>query len=201
MTAIIALLQAEHRNIEKLLRLLEQELRVFNSGERPEYELLLAVISYFQDYPDRCHHPKEDMIYAALKLRDPSVAAAVADIETEHRGEAGRLRRFTRIAECIQADQDVLRAAFHGAVRDFVDYQRRHIEKEERLLFPAAIKTLQSQDWADIEARRWDRSDPLFNSAIEEQFALLHRRLVEWQEETEAERSHSQSPGASSARE
>ena len=35
---IIDLLRDEHRNIEKLLRVLEQELSVFDRGARPDYE-------------------------------------------------------------------------------------------------------------------------------------------------------------------
>ena len=70
MTYVIEVLRQEHRNIEKLLRVLERELSVFDRGERPDYEVVLAVIDYFTDYPDTCHHPKEDMIVAKLKARD-----------------------------------------------------------------------------------------------------------------------------------
>ena len=61
MTDMLEVLRQEHRNIESLLRVLERELSVFDHGERPDYEILLAVIDYFEDYPDSCHHPKEDM--------------------------------------------------------------------------------------------------------------------------------------------
>src|SRR5262245_58724694 len=48
---IIDLLRQEHRNIEKLLRVLEQELNVFDRGERPDYEVIGAVIAYFEVHP------------------------------------------------------------------------------------------------------------------------------------------------------
>src|SRR5215475_10644110 len=67
MVDIIQGLRQEHRNIESLLRVLERELSVFDRGERPDYEVVLAVIDYFKDYPDCCHHPKEDMIVEKLK--------------------------------------------------------------------------------------------------------------------------------------
>ena len=66
MVDIIQGLRQEHRNIESLLRVLERELSVFDRGERPDYEVVLAVIDYFKDYPDSCHHPKEDMIVEKL---------------------------------------------------------------------------------------------------------------------------------------
>jgi hemerythrin-like domain-containing protein len=58
MAYVIEILRQEHRNIEKLLRVLEQELNVFSRGERPDYEVVLAAIDYFKDYPDACHHQR-----------------------------------------------------------------------------------------------------------------------------------------------
>ena len=48
--AIIEFLRQEHRNIEKLLLILERELSVFAHGDRPDYEVIQAVIAYFVVY-------------------------------------------------------------------------------------------------------------------------------------------------------
>jgi hypothetical protein len=48
MTYIIEVLRQEHRNIERLLRVLERELGVFDRGDRPDYGVILAVIDYFK---------------------------------------------------------------------------------------------------------------------------------------------------------
>ena len=63
MTRIIEMLLEEHRNIKKLLHVLEQELNVFDHSDQPDYEILRAIIEYFQDYPESYHHPKEDMVF------------------------------------------------------------------------------------------------------------------------------------------
>ena len=75
---IIDLLRQEHRNIEKLLFVLEQELSVFDRGERPDYEVIWAVIAYFQVFPDAYHHPQENAVFEKLKARDPAEAARSA---------------------------------------------------------------------------------------------------------------------------
>ena len=74
MPKIIDLLLEEHRNIEKLLLVVEHELEIFDSSGRPDYEILQTIIQYFQDYPESCHHPKEEMIFEKLKARDPAAA-------------------------------------------------------------------------------------------------------------------------------
>lgn len=188
MTRLIDVLRDEHRNIEKLLWVLEQELGVFDRRERPDYETLQAVVDYFAEYPARCHHPKEDMIVDVLKMRDPAAARAVGDIETDHRQECERLRRLAHTIEEVRTGGELLRQAVDDVVRDFIAHERRHIEAEERALFPAAIKVLRPADWARIDARMNDARDPLFNTTVEQKFRALAERILQWEQENEADR-------------
>lgn len=188
MSKIVLILLEEHRNIDKLLLVLEQELEVFDRSKGPDYEIMQAVIQYFQDYPENCHHPKEDMVFEKLKLRDPAAATRIGETEAEHQVEADRLRRFAQAVDDILAGREFLRQDFHNIVHEFIEHQRRHMDKEERLLFPAAVKSLRPEDWADIDARLNDKKDPLFNGAIETKFQALQRTILRWERETETNR-------------
>jgi hemerythrin-like domain-containing protein len=188
MPKIIDILLEEHQNIEKLLLVLEHELEVFDRSQRPDYEILQTIIQYFQDYPESCHHPKEEMIFERLKARDPAAAKRFGDVEAEHQVETKRLRSFARAVDFVLADQEFLRESFHMAVHDFIEHQREHLKKEERLLFPAALKALRPEDWAEIDARLDDRKDPLFNSVVEEKFHNLQKTILRWEQETEESR-------------
>ena len=188
MSNIIQILLEEHRNIDKLLLVLEQELEVFDRSEEPDYEILQAVIQYFQDYPESCHHPKEDMVFEKLKVRDSAAANSIGDVEAEHQVETKRLRRLVEAVEEILAGREFLRQTFHDVVHDFIEHQRQHMDKEERLLFPAAVQGLRPDDWAEIDARLNDRKDPLFNGVIETKFQALQRTILRWQRETETSR-------------
>src|SRR5437899_10583239 len=109
---VIEILRQEHRNIEKLLLVLERELSVFargERGERPDYEVVHAVIAYFQVYPDAYHHPPEDMVFEKLKVRDPAAAANIGDLAADHRRGAEGLRRVARAVEGVLADRELLR--------------------------------------------------------------------------------------------
>src|ERR1700675_2075136 len=89
---IIERLSQEHRNIEKLLAILERELEGFDRGGRPDYEVIRAVISYFEVYPEVYHHPQEDLVFAKLRTLDPAAAAKVGDLAREHqKGAEGDL--------------------------------------------------------------------------------------------------------------
>ena len=188
MTYIIEVLRQEHRNIESLLCVLERELSVFDRGDRPDYEVVLAVIDYFKDYPDSCHHPKEDMIVEKLKARDPVAVATIGDLAGEHQEGTRRLRRVAQAVERVLNDQDLLRQNVDNIIRDFINHERQHMTKEERVVFPAALNALRPEDWADIALKLADRYDPFYQPGFEEKFNKLRRNILKMKEETEAER-------------
>ena len=98
---IIERLSQEHRNIEKLLAILERELEVFDRGDRPDYKVIRAVISYFELYPEVYHHPQEDLVFAKLKIRDPGAALKVGDLAHEHKkGLTACAASLTRSRTC-----------------------------------------------------------------------------------------------------
>ena len=188
MTEMIELLRGEHRDIEQLLNVLEDELKVFDRGERPDYEVIEAIISYFQDYPDCCHHPKEDMIFDKLKTRDPPAAKSIGDAEAEHRQETERLDRVARVVRNVLLDREIVRHTFSDVMRDFIDHQRVHMAMEERMLFPAAKNALRSEDWTEIDLKWQDKTESLFNVAMEEKCQSLRDRILRWGRENKESR-------------
>lgn len=188
-TRIIEALLEEHRNIKKLLHVLQQELDVFDHSHSPDYEILRALIEYFLDYPEGYHHPKEDILFEKLKLRDPALAKRVGDVEDEHEIETKRLEKFAQAVDDVLAGREILRQNFHNIVHDFIEHQRKHMDKEELMLFPAALGALKPEDWADIDARLDDRKDLLFDGAGQKKFQALQKTILRWERETQAHRA------------
>jgi hemerythrin-like domain-containing protein len=178
MIRIIESLREDHRNIEELLLVLEHELGVFDREEEPDYEIVKAIISYFQDYPDCYHHPKEDMIFSKLKERDAIAAESIGDLDSEHRNEDKRLRRMDETIKQAVTDHEVSRRIFADVVRDFIEQERTHMAMEERLLFTVALRALHPDDWAAIEARWSEMKDSIFNVAFDEKCHSLRDRIL-----------------------
>ena len=194
MARMIELLRAEHRDIEQLLNVLEGELEVFERRERPDYEVIQTIISYFQDYSDCCHHPKEDMIFDKLKARDSPTANGIGDVEAEHRQETERLDRVARIVRNVLLDREIARQTFSEVMRDFIDQQRVHMAMEERTLFPVAENALRPEDWREIDVKWNDKTESLFNVAMEERCQSLRDRILRWGRENKESRIDRRSP-------
>ncbi|KWV54742.1 hemerythrin [Bradyrhizobium macuxiense] len=193
---IVDLLRREHRSMELLLAVLQRELEIFERGERPDYEVIRAVICYFQVYPEVYHHPQEDLIFSKLRIRDPDAAASLGDITREHHEGADRLRHFAQAIDAVLADRDILRQEVGSIVRNFIVRERDHMVWEEQEFFPTALKALFPQDWMEIGSALTDRKDPLFSEAGEATSDAVKAHILQLAQEAEAERH---SPTFSSA--
>jgi hemerythrin-like domain-containing protein len=185
---IVERLSQEHRNIEKLLAILERELEVFDRGDRPDYEVVRAVISYFEVYPKVYHHPQEDLVFAKLRERDPVAAAKVGDLAREHHKGAERLRGVSQAVSYVLADGEVLRQNVVNIVRDFIVHERQHMMMEDQYFFPAALRALKPQDWTEIASAVTSHKDPLFSDVTEKRFEALRAHILRLEQEAEAER-------------
>jgi hemerythrin-like domain-containing protein len=188
---IIERLSQEHRNVEKLLSVLEHELEIFDRGDRPDYEVIRAIVSYFEVYPEVYHHPQEDLVFAKLRMRDPCAAVKIGDLLHEHQKGTERLRRVAHAVDSVLADREVLRQTVDTIIRDFIDRERHHMRMEERYFFPAALKVLEAQDWAEIASTLTPRNDPLFSDVTEERFDTIRAHILRLEQEAEAERDSS----------
>jgi len=188
MSYIIEVLRQEHCNIEKLLCVLERELSLFARGDHPDYAVIRSVIDYFMDYPDSCHHPKEDMIIEKLTARNPVRAATIGDLEAQHREGARRLRRVAKAVDSVLSDQDLVRQSVADIIRDFIGHERQHMAMEERVVFPAALNVLRAEDWEDIALKLTGRDDPFYQAGFEEKFSKLRQSILQMEAEAEAER-------------
>ncbi|WP_036019541.1 hemerythrin domain-containing protein [Bradyrhizobium sp. WSM1743] len=186
---IIDLLLREHRNIDLLLVALQRELEIFEKGIRPDYEVIRAIISYFEVYPEVYHHPQEDLIFSKLKSRDPDAAAIVGDLALEHQEVIDRLHHFARAIDAILADRDLLRQDVGNIIRDFIIRERHHMMWEERDFFPAALKALSARDWTEIASALSNDGDPLFSETAAATSDALRAHILRLEQEAETERS------------
>ena len=187
---IIDILSREHRNIERLLRVLEHELDIFDHAGRPDYEVIASIIAYFEVYTELYHHRQEDLIFAKLRLRDPAAVAKMGDLAQEHRKGADRLHRVAIAVANVRAGGEIPRANVDAVIRDFLAHERRHIMMEDRDFFPAAVKALTAQDWTENRIHAHAAQGP----AVQRRHGSTLRRprahIMELEKEAEAERHY-----------
>ena len=180
MSNAVAALDRDHANIAKLLQLLESEILAIEVGKTPDYSLLQSIMHYMTHYPDRFHHPKEDLIFTQLLKRYPEARADVNDLLQEHIsiGQVGQ--EFDRILRTSDADSVDVREQLAAAGFAYIWALREHMLKEEKKLLPLAMEVLTKEDWQVIDEEVDAGDDPVFEAAIADEYQRLYRLIVDY---------------------
>ena len=178
MSDSIALWHAEHRHFARLLDLLERQVTAFHADDEPNYELTLDVVSYLRYFPDRFHHPREDVAFARLVERDPELKSVVDRLLQEHRVIAAAGTELLRFLEQVVDDVVVERAKVEAAAATYLVYYRRHLAMEDRDLVPRAEQLLTPEDWDAVVAAVPAGPDPLFGENFDARYRELRRQIA-----------------------
>jgi hemerythrin-like domain-containing protein len=168
---------AEHRNFSRLLDLLEPEMERLHGAERPDYELMLDVVTYLRHFPEHQHHPREDVAFRRLLRHDASAAPIVNRLLQEHRVIAAAAERLQGMLEAVLGDEFVARAEVESTCATFLVYYRHHIAGEDTHIIPRAARHLTPADWQAVGAAVASAPDPLFGSAVDERYRELRARI------------------------
>jgi hemerythrin-like domain-containing protein len=174
----IALWHAEHVGFSRLLDLLEKQVAAFHGGERPSYELMRDNLFYLRHFPDRFHHPREDVAFARLVERAPSMELPINRLLQEHRVIAAAGEELLMRLNEVDEGSVVARATVEAAAATYLVYYRHHLATEEREILPRAAKLLTQDDWAAVAAAVPAGPDPLFGDDGEARFQELRRQIL-----------------------
>jgi hemerythrin-like domain-containing protein len=161
MHPMLSQLQDDHRHLDRMLDVLEHEVHLLHRGGLPQYPLIFEIVAYLCEFPDRVHHPREDLIYQRMASFQTGLNSLIETIINDHArlhrisGEFGGLLR--RVVE----QGDVPPEAVVAAGQDFIKHHRLHILREEREIYPCAEALLDDVDWRRIAELSPDGRDPL----------------------------------------
>ena len=183
MANIIERIRDEHGNMAKLLDALERQVAVFDGGGKPDYEIVLSILDYFLDYPDRCHHPKEDLL--ARKILDVAGddATPLRKLEAQHEELGILTRRYAELVRRVLDEAELPRSDLARAAKEFIASQRHHMQMEEEHFLPLADSVLSQDDLASLESELFAETDPLMDPDTEARYAILRDAILAWEAE------------------
>ena len=179
MSQVIAALERDHANVTKLLELLESEILAIEVGQTPDYPLLQDIMRYMTQYPDRFHHPKEDLIFVQLLKREPGVRDDVEDLLEEHISIALAGQEFDRLLRTSAVDSVEVREQLGASGFAYIRALREHMLKEERKLFALAKVIFTKEDWQVIDEEVDAVEDPLFGAMVADAYERLYLLITD----------------------
>ena len=180
MTDALQVISNEHRSMWRLTVALD-ELRVNldNHDEKPDAELFGMILDYIEQYVERVHQPKEEQyLYRAVLNRSSEGREMIEEFEREHALSPDIVSRLRALLKNAVRNYPDGIGEFQAVLEEYVTMMRRHIMKEEGVLFPLARKTLTEADWDEINKAFADNTDPLFGIEARAEFRALLSRIV-----------------------
>jgi hemerythrin-like domain-containing protein len=192
---VLATLHAEHLYMATLLKLADGQLESLLAGEDSvDSRVLYESLHYMTHYPDAFHHPREDMVYQRAGELDQSIADDVDTLQREHDYLAEMGAKALQKVASWQAGELAFKDAATPA-REYIDAVYRHMNAEEKLIFPQIEKLLSDEDWRQLEQEDLltPVADPVFGPKIGREYRNIARKarralrrgvedvaLVEW---------------------
>ena len=171
----IGTLQDEHRYVNLLLGTLEEKLQTSGVFARGEYFLMQDIVRYLHEDPDVVHHPTEDLLFDQLVRRNPDSEKDVTRLRRDHEKLSKNTADILKLLDDAVEQQTPKSAeAVRVALDKYIGRLRRHMRFEESEMFPAAVRCLANRDWRTIEARLNAVEDPLFGSAVAQDYRVLY---------------------------
>ena len=170
-------LREDHRNLARLLDLLEDECKDVPDDGEPDMELLLDIMHYMTVYPDAIHHPREDLVYTAMREHCADLAEGLEGVPGDHREIAELGATLRNDIEAIISGAAVTRQHLLEDLVNYVGHLRRHMDWEEEDLFPRADTLARDDETATVDVSMHMGDDPVFGATSAKSFSNLLANL------------------------
>jgi hemerythrin-like domain-containing protein len=176
--ALMKALRAEHRHMGTVMHLFAQQLKAIEAGELVDPHVVYEIMHYMVTWPDRFHHPREDLIYARVAEKVPGTADDVDTLQREHDQTAKRGRALLQdIERWRQGEVSGVIVVKNG--RAYIENIHEHMNVEEKLVFPRIEATLSFQDWRELAADDELKAvaNSIFGPRVQRDFRNMARKL------------------------
>ena len=176
---VTATIKQEHYALGMVLALLQRVLADVAGGRaEPDFALFTAALYYIDDFPERCHHPKEDeFLFKALRDRTARHNAVLDDLQAEHVRSAQMVGYLHQALTHYQGGAPEGLRRLRDAVEAYAVMLHEHMNEEDELLAQAP-DDLTEEDWTRIAAAFDANDDPLFGKNRRTEFNKLYLRIL-----------------------
>jgi hemerythrin-like domain-containing protein len=162
-TTALKEMSAEHRNIETVIKSLQDAAAALDKRRRLNIPKLRTVVEFLSVYADKRHHQREEALFFPILIKRgvPAKGCPIGGLNHEH--ERGRAL-VSSLDEWVAFYEQQRPGADQGlrqTLQEIIDLYRKHLWMEDDMVFPMAEKLITETD----------------NEELKEKFADLDRNI------------------------
>ncbi len=175
---IILALKYEHRYMNRVFDAFKEQLEIMDDGGHADFELMADVIRYMCRFPDKSHHPREDVVFRKLMERDEDLRSDIEAVFVQHETLAQKGHALLKSLDEISKDQSVeQQKSLRFRCADYQEIYEKHMDFEEVKLFPLLETVLRDEDWDDISKNLNVERHPMPEKRVGKQYRALNEYL------------------------
>lgn len=177
-------LHTDHYHLQRLLNCLSHEIDCydFDSKQVPDLDIILSALDYLGTYPDKWHHPSEDIIFNRLLNRKVKASKLIKQLQVEHEKIALETKKINELFNSVADDCIVSADELLTGAKKFIELQKQHLNKENELIYPLMDTEFSEKEWREIEKEIKLQDDPLFSNRSKKEFDQLYRHILDMEE-------------------
>ena len=176
----IQIINQEHATISAMLYSIDMMERRGPKDNRPLFfEVLRSMLFYIDEFPEKQHHPKENLyLFPPVLKKAPELKETIEQLEIDHKVGEYRIRELQHLLMRWEILGDDCHQGFKDAAKKYHDFYLQHLQLENSLIIPKALKVLDDQDWALMDEAFSENNDPWLHHSAESLYQNLFSKIT-----------------------
>ena len=152
-------LMIEHRLIERLIAIINRTLSQIEKEDKAEPVFIDTAVDFIRTYADRTHHGKEeDILFRELKKRELSEEdrRVMNELIEEHVLGRKLTKKLSEANNRYRNGEKQSLSEIVSGLRSLANFYPKHIEKEDKVFFPAARRYFSEEEDQAMLNEFWD---------------------------------------------
>ncbi len=153
------LLMIEHRLIDRMIALIEKSLTQIEATQSVDSLFIDTAVDFTRTYADRTHHGKEeDILFRNLEMQKLSDTdrRVMNELIDEHTFGRQTTKELVDANTRYRSGDTSALAVILTKLRTIVDFYPKHIEKEDKVFFPASRAYFSDEEDQAMLAEFWE---------------------------------------------
>lgn len=152
-------LMTEHRLIERIISSIDKEIKIIEKSGIINQSFIAVAVDFIQIYADRTHHGKEEEILfrdLSKKTLSDNDNIIMNELIQEHIVGRNTTANLVKSAAAYQNGDKSALPLITQSLQKFVDFYPKHIEKEDKVFFPASMKYFSDSEQQSMLNEFWE---------------------------------------------
>ena len=126
------------------------------------FDVMRAMLFYIDEIPEKQHHIKEStLLFPLLAARSAHCADVIEQLEKDHDKGEPAVRELQHLLVAWEMLGESRRQEFEKEALNYIDFYMDHMNREDTLIIPEALKLLTDEDWEKLDSAFQSNTDPL----------------------------------------